>query len=157
MRSFAAAVVAVAAISLLLAGSASPGTVAAQPTTKAHFAKQMNSLCATAHASVSSLPAAKTMAEAASVGAKLDTAEQSLIRQLEKLKPPAALKPHVSRFISVLKTELALNDAVVSAAKSNNSAAFQKAAAAANYENQSEQAAVSFEARVIGAPACAAA
>ena len=155
MRSLAAAVGAVAAISLLVPGAAMPGAVAAQSTSKAHFAKQMNSLCVKAHASISSLPAAKTMAQAASVGAKVDTAEQSLISQLEKLKPPAALKPHVSRFISVLKSQLALNNAVVSAAKNKNTAAFQKAANAANYQSQSEQAATTYEASVIGAPACA--
>ena len=144
MRSLAAAVGAVAAIALLLVGAAMPGTVAAQPASKAQFAKQMNSLCAKAHASISSLPAAK-----------IDSAEQSLISQLETLNPPAALKPHVSRFISVLKSQLALNNAVVSAAKNKNTAAFQKAANAANYQNQSEQAATTYEASVIGAPACA--
>jgi hypothetical protein len=133
------------------------GTVATQPPTKAVFAKQMNSICVQASASIRSLPVVKTMAGAASVGGRYESIEQGAIKQLGKLNPPAALKPHLARFISVLNAQLALNVAVFSAAKSNNAAAFQKAAAAANFQNQSELAAFGYEAKVIGAPACASA
>jgi hypothetical protein len=155
MRSFAAAVVAVAAISLLLAGAAMPGTVAAQPTTKAQFAKEMNSLCARTNASANAIGQEQTMAQVASRGPRFVALEQGFLNQLGTLRPPAVIKPHFSRFVSVVKQQLGLLKPVVAAARSNNVAAFQKAAAAAGYETQSEQAALGFEARVIGAPACA--
>lgn len=157
MRSFAAAVVAVAAISLLLVGAAMPGTVAAQPTTKAQFAKQMNSVCVRTNASANAIGKEQTMAQVASRGPRFVVLLQGFLNQLGTLRPPSVIKPHFSRFVSVIKQQLGLFKPVVAAATSNNVAAFQKAAAAVGYETQSEQAAIGFEAKAIGAPACASA
>ncbi len=58
--------------------------------------------------------------------------------------------------ISVLNQELSLFTTAIAAAKSNDSVAFEKAFAAASGQNQSNQAATTYEATAIGAPACGA-
>jgi hypothetical protein len=149
------AVLAIAATGCGSSGNSITSSSGGTHVTKASFAKEINAICGRANASTDALGSAKTMAQVASIAPKIVTAAQSLIDQVGTLQPPAAIKPHVTRFIGLAKEEINLLNPVISAAKNNDAAAFQKAAAALSLQQQSLGAAAAFEAKAMGAPACA--
>lgn len=111
-------------------GAPSQSTAASTQTTagltNAEFVTALNAICVKALANAKAFTPT-TMSQVAASGPGFMSTQQGYLAQMESLQPPADLASNFGRYESLLKNDVALINAVVVAAQSNDPAAFNKA------------------------------
>jgi hypothetical protein len=150
-RRFLLAPAVIVAALLVTTGCGSSGSKSAGPLSKADLAKTANGICSDGTAKLNAVGALRSLADVAAHGDAALQLKRDYLAKLEQLTPPAGLKSALDDLISIGKKRLAANEAILSAAKKGDAAAFERLATA---DHSASDAALASDATTIGAPAC---